>query len=688
MSNTSAVLSSGTLLQNGRYKVEKILGQGGFGITYLVIQTALQAEFVIKEFFLGGFCIRKEDNSVIPQSMKPEDFIKYKERFLQEAQYLYKLRGNKNIVEVSDYFEENGTAYMVMPFIADENLEQYTRRQPGNRLPEHEVSAIAAQLASALKDIHSQNILHRDIKPSNILRKADGSMVLIDFGSAREVLTGDISQTMSTIISAGFAPPEQYNVSAKRGPFSDIYSLGATLYRLVSGKMPADATSRTLEDLDEPRVFVPSLSASMNNAIMKAMELRPQNRYQSVDELMDAIRIPVIEDRTVINPSPVTQTVNTVKADNSKINIKSRPIVSGPSPQQVENTPIYKKPWAWIPAALLMIAGLGWGASASGIFEKKNDVPPKDSLSSSEVQTDTIKPIVKAAVSAKADSLKMAQRHKIVEDSIQKAMLDVSVREKDKQFNAVKMEGDKAFKSKQFKVAMLKYDVALMYKPTDAYCAKQKAICEQKVKEAAAMEQQVVIKPTTPNPNVVHQNPVPNPTQTTTPPVVQSNTTTKGRLFNLTDDTGQSFDYEGEIRNNKPNGKGSMRYKNGSVCDGTFTDGHLSGYCECTFDTGDRYMGNAKKDRMNGQGKYLYKNGNRYEGSFVNDRMEGKGKFIFTNGEYFTGNFKDDLPDGVVEYHNVYGKVIKGTIRGDQFYPENEAANPSQKLQKIFKPQK
>ncbi|MBX7242474.1 MAG: protein kinase [Bacteroidia bacterium] len=685
MSNTSAVLSNGVLLQNGRYRIEKILGQGGFGITYLVKQTALQADFVVKEFFLGGFCIRKEDNSVIPQSMKPEDFLKYKERFLQEAQYLYKLRGNKNIVEVSDYFEENGTAYMVMPFIADENLEQYTRRQPGNRLPEPEVFSIANQLSSALREIHAHQILHRDIKPSNILRKADGSVVLIDFGSARELLTGDISQTMSTIISAGFAPPEQYNISAKRGPFSDIYSLGATLYRLVTGKMPADATSRTMEDLEEPGVYVPSLSASMNAAIMKAMELRPQNRYQTVGEFMQALQAPVQEDRTMITASPVTQTITTTPADNTRINIKSRPVVSSGSGASQPEVPFYKKPLLWIPASLLMIAGLGWGASASGIFEKKETEDPVTDTLTAEVppKTDTIIPVVKVNPSYKADSLKMVQRHKFVEDSLKKAMKDVSVKEQDKKFQEVKAEADIAYKGKQYKVAMLKYDLALMYKPTDAYCAKQKAICEQKIRDAA-LEQQVVIK----NPPVVHETkPVPTPSHTEVPPpVVNTSTTTKGKLYNLRDDTGQPYDYEGEIRNNKPNGKGQMQYKNGSTCDGTFTDGNLNGYCECKFDTGDRYMGNARKDRMNGQGKYIYKNGNRYEGNFVDDRMEGKGKFVFTNGEYFTGTFKNDLPEGIVEYHNIYGKVIRGTIRGDQFYPENEPANPSQKLQKIFKP--
>ncbi len=677
MANSNAVLATGTTLQNGKYRIEKVLGQGGFGITYLVTQTALKADFVVKEFFLGGFCIRKEDLSVIPQSMKPEDFLKFRERFLQEAQYLYKLRGNKHIVEVTDYFEENGTAYMVMPFIADENLEQYTRRQPDNRLQETEVLEIARQLISALKDVHSQQILHRDIKPSNILRKKDGSVVLIDFGSAREVLAGDISQTMSTIISAGFAPPEQYNVSAKRGPFSDIYSLGATLYRLITGKTPLDATSRSMDDLEAPITFYSGISPKLNQIIMKSMELRPQNRYQTIDEITTILfqEQKPEDNKTVIvtNPEQATKVVNSSNTSRVSINPSVKASLPSTSPYP---TPFYEKPIVLIPLFVLLLGGLGWGVKESGLLDKPKD-NPTDTLTpptTSEKPDSNQGAFAKSAEVRKADSLKPVQRHKFVEDSIATVIKTSAGKENETRFLSVKAEADNAFKAKQYKVAALKYDMALMYKPADSYCAKQKAICERKIKEAEIKEQQVVV-------------PMPTPNIPTNPPTNQ-NTVTKGKLYNLTDDTGQPFDYEGEIKNGKPNGKGTVRYKNGSFCEGTLVDGHLNGYCECGFSSGDRFMGNTRKDRMNGQGKYIFKNGNRYEGNFVEDRMEGKGKLTFPNGEYFTGNFSNDLPYGPIEYHDVNGRIITGTYKDGQFYPDDSPTSPSQKLQKIFKPKK
>jgi len=278
-------LQSGTTLHDGKYIIEKALGQGGFGITYYAYHTKLKEYVAIKEFFINGYCVRNTQNrTVILQGMEKDMFEKYREKFLEEARMLHKLN-HTGIVKVMDFFDENGTSYFVMPFIQGKPLQKIVEEH-GKLSFEMAVNYVA-QVCEALDYLHKRkpSILHRDVKPDNIIITPDNRAILIDFGSAREFIQDQIPNHTITV-THGYAPPEQYNSQSPKGAYTDIYAVGAVLYFIITGKTPLYAPSRLQEKLPDPKKFVPKLSDAANRTIMKAMAIQSEERYQNVDELM------------------------------------------------------------------------------------------------------------------------------------------------------------------------------------------------------------------------------------------------------------------------------------------------------------------------------------------------------------------------------------------------------------------
>lgn len=282
-------LTQGVLLQGGKYRIEGILGQGGFGITYMAVQTVLNRKVAIKEFFMKEYCERdrRKNHVTMGTSGSKEMVNRFKAKFIKEAQTIAGME-NHHIVKIFDIFEENGTAYYVMEYLNGGNLV--------NGLPEgtalDETTAVnhIRQICDALQYIHAHNILHLDIKPNNIMFRNSGEAVLIDFGISKHYDDEGGSQTSSTPvgISRGYAPLEQYNKVgvAAFTPSTDIYSVGATLYRLVTGKTPADANEVHEDGLGE---FPAEVSEKVRNAICKAMEPRRKDRPQSIADFLDLL---------------------------------------------------------------------------------------------------------------------------------------------------------------------------------------------------------------------------------------------------------------------------------------------------------------------------------------------------------------------------------------------------------------
>ena len=233
-------LQSGTLLQGGKYKIETVLGQGGFGITYLATQVALERKVAIKEFFMKEHCNRDVATShVSVGSQGSQELVaRFRQKFVKEARMIAGLN-HPHIIRIIDVFEENGTAYYVMEYMGNGSLAEYLKRNGAVR--ESEALHYIYQLADALKFIHQHQMNHLDIKPGNVLLDNNNNATLIDFGLSKRY-DGEGHQTSTTPIgiSAGYAPMEQYKQGGVStfSPATDIYSLGATLYKLLTNETP------------------------------------------------------------------------------------------------------------------------------------------------------------------------------------------------------------------------------------------------------------------------------------------------------------------------------------------------------------------------------------------------------------------------------------------------------------------
>jgi len=297
-------LRAGSLLQNGKYRIIEILGQGGFGITYLAEQTGLGRRVAVKEFFMKDLCNRDDATSEVsvPSTGSRELVEKFRHKFLREARMIAAL-DNPHIVRIYDVFEENGTAYYVMEHLDGGSLTDEVRQS--GPLPEARALDYIRQVADALAYLHGQNILHFDVKPSNILVGKSGQAVLIDFGISKHYDEAG-SQTSSTPvgISKGYAPMEQYQQGeiSTFTPATDIYSLGATLYFLLTGQTPPSA-SEVNEDGLPP---LPSgIDAPIREAIVKAMAPRRKDRPQTVKEFLALLEAPVPDEGESEETEPI-----------------------------------------------------------------------------------------------------------------------------------------------------------------------------------------------------------------------------------------------------------------------------------------------------------------------------------------------------------------------------------------------
>lgn len=296
------------------YRVERVLGQGGFGVTYLAHDVRLDQQVAIKEYLPRQFAVREADSTVVPRSTADqENFRRFLDRFLGEARTLAKLR-HANIVRVLRYFEGLGTAYMVMEYERGRSL--------GEILRDMKVPADAAwicgwlpPLLDGLAAVHAASFLHRDIKPDNIFVRTDGTPLLLDFGAARSVVAQ--SGGLTTIYTAGYAPLEQYSTDGKQGPWTDIYGMAAVLYRVVTGKPPTEAPLRSQNDTLVPalQIGAKSYDARLLAPIDWGLRLDENARPQSIAEWrrgrdgvlgLDAVLCPAAT--TVVPPAPSERT--------------------------------------------------------------------------------------------------------------------------------------------------------------------------------------------------------------------------------------------------------------------------------------------------------------------------------------------------------------------------------------------
>lgn len=301
-------LQPNTTLRGGKYRIERVLGQGGFGNTYVGYNTEFEETVAIKEFFMKGVTERDETTCAVSVSNADNvrQFEEQREKFKKEAQRIRKL-DNPHIVKVHDLFEENGTAYYVMDFVEGENLAQRLKRT-GKPIGERKVREIIPQLLDALKAVHDAGMWHLDLKPANIMLDKNGSIKLIDFGASKQLNAQKGGATTSTAISYtnGYAPREQMEQNYdKFGPWTDIYALGATLYNLLTNKrppMPSDIDDDVSEDKHNALPFPATTSTEMKQLVVQMMQTNRMKRPQSINEIV----IPA-QSKTKTHKKPVPE---------------------------------------------------------------------------------------------------------------------------------------------------------------------------------------------------------------------------------------------------------------------------------------------------------------------------------------------------------------------------------------------
>ncbi|MDL2288255.1 serine/threonine-protein kinase [Oscillospiraceae bacterium OttesenSCG-928-F05] len=282
-------LHPGTVLQ-GRYVVGTVVGFGGFGITYKAWDTKLGILVAIKEFYPAGLVNRipGETQIVIFSGERSENYTKQKDRFLDEAQQMAKFSGDEHIVNVFDFFEANMTAYIVMEFLNGVTLKEHMAER-GGKLSSTEALSIADGLLAAVQSIHTRHIIHRDISPDNIHILVDGRVKLLDFGAAR-FSEADDDQALAVVIKMGYAPPEQYRSKVKQGPWTDLYAVGATLYKMLTGQTPDESVDRIERDqLKRPSQQGVTVDPRIDKVVMKAMALKPDLRFQKAEDMRRAL---------------------------------------------------------------------------------------------------------------------------------------------------------------------------------------------------------------------------------------------------------------------------------------------------------------------------------------------------------------------------------------------------------------
>ena len=344
-------LRAGTVL-NDRYIVGRVLGQGGFGITYLALDTQLNAKVAIKEFMPNDIATRIGTTVSVAMESKSEAFTYGAERFMEEARTLAKFIGNPNIAGVTSYFDENDTSYFVMDYIEGISFKTYIANQ-GGKVSVEDACNVMIPVLRALTAVHQEGFIHRDVTPDNIYITKDGMVKLLDFGSARYSI-GDKSKSLDVILKVGYAPKEQYIRRSRQGPFTDVYSCAACFYAAITGYLPPESLERLdkdeLQPISQLGIEIPEY---LDKAILKGLAVQPEDRFQSAAEFLDAI-----ESQQVVEvPGQAPAASAPVSKEDLVAKIRKKPVFFGVLAAAVV---------ALVASLALFTGGAGGGDSSGG----------------------------------------------------------------------------------------------------------------------------------------------------------------------------------------------------------------------------------------------------------------------------------------------------------------------------------
>jgi serine/threonine protein kinase len=369
---------------HGQYLVGKVLGHGGFGITYLGWDLNLERKIAIKEYLPSGVAVRTGLNSeVIPFSGETrKDFEYGLERYLDEARTVARFQMHPSVVSVLNFFRANGTAYLVMEYLEGATFERYLESN-GGKTNIDTAMTVMIPVVEALASVHSQGILHRDISPDNVYITRKWQVKVLDFGAARYAL-GQKSRNLSVILKEGYAPVEQYHSKGNQGPWTDAYACAATMYRALTGKIPPSSLDRMqADDLEAPSTLGVEISEVQERAILKALSVHPDKRFKTMQEFKDAL--------TGATPADVIDQTGEKIKSATPAPLPAGPVVTGPkqantvksgtpdplpapsservsqreAPHSRRQEPAKMPKWVWAAAAGMLLAVVGIGGYKS-----------------------------------------------------------------------------------------------------------------------------------------------------------------------------------------------------------------------------------------------------------------------------------------------------------------------------------
>ena len=603
------LLPPGTPLMNGQYLVGKILGKpGGFGITYLGWDSQLATFVAIKEYLPRDVAGRHFDRlTVSAHTSSDSEYFRYgMEQFLHEARTLAQF-DHPNVVRVRTFFQENGTAYLVMDYLQGNSLHDHLANM-GGRMPEKAALDILFPVLDGLREVHAKGFLHRDIKPQNIYITTIGRAILLDFGTARQAL-GERNRGMTTILTPGYAPWEQYHRHGKQGPWTDIYACAATLYHLITGIVPPEAAERVAQEtLQPPLQLCPGLSPHINFAVLQALSIDPANRPQTVADFQEALK-------------------------------RNSAIVPPPPPLHYQGPPAPQQPSAYTPPA----PPPAWAAppppppahqpTPNAQWMPQGAPPPPNGMPPYQGSPFPVPPppaagrrghkvlwiaaaIVALLLGGVAFSYNSMNGHQTIS------------------YNSGTYEGNVSWGTPSGQGKLTYADGSVYIGEFSSGQRHGKGVLRSKA-------------------GAVYEGDWKNDKSDGTGKLTFSNGLRYEGSFkegkrngNGTQIHPDGRQYTGAWSNDKANGSGVLTTKDGAKYTGPFKDDLPHGEGTLITANGDRYVGNFDQGKKHGQGTLTYKDGRIYKGNYANDKRNGQGTMSWSSGSQYVGEWKDDKRHG------------------------------------------
>ena len=621
-------LSPGMVLQE-KFLIGKALGQGGFGITYLAWDFNLNLKLAIKEYLPQELAYRtggQSDVSIYKQSLA-DNFNYGLEKFLEEARTLARFNEHPNIVSVRDFFKANGTGYLVMNYMEGVTLKQYmeSRKEP---LPFEQALNIFMPVLDALKEVHAAGILHRDISPDNLLIDAQGRVILIDFGAARQAM-GEKSRSLSVIMKPGYSPLEQYQSKGRQGPWTDIYAVAATMYHAVTGVMPPESMDRIDEDnLTPPSQLGINIDPDKEQALLEAMAVRAKDRYQTAEEFQAKL----LEGKPDVE--------------------KESPEADHPGkPQNVEEAVKKRCPYC---SEKIKATAISCKYCKMDLQKGQQQAKEKPERPLPSDVNEGARP------NEKAGSVKSEVKYS--EDGDDQKLKVGGLASK----TADRMPGI-------FKAAAIVFLCVFIIGAISFFGGNEETIDSSGNEETIDYSGNEETIDYSGNEETIDYS---------------GNEETIDYSGNEETIDYRGGTYTGEVKYGKPHGQGTAYYPNGAQYVGEFKDGERNGQGTHILPSGSKYIGEWKDGVQHGQGTRYCKDGIiEYEGEWKYGEIHGQGTEYYWNGTKYVGEFKDGrrhgqgtryYEDGTIEYEGEwkdgvkygYGQGTKTWASGDKYVGE------------------